>query len=103
MFIAGVSIIGDQFSIGESATASCESDTPVMRMEWLRDGEIVESATGIQKLDLEFSPVNDSIHNLIYVCSVTGEGKDGMTVTVVQNFTINIDGKIFIFNLQFIK
>ena len=93
---AGVSIIRDQFSIGQSATASCKSDTPATRIEWLRDGVVVESAafTGIQELDLLFSPVNDSIHNQIYVCRVTRDGENGMIVTAVQNFTVNVDGKI---------
>ena len=93
----GVSIVRDLFSIGESATASCESDTPATRIEWLRDGVVVESGntTGIQELDLMFSPVNDSIHNQVYLCRVTRDGRDGMrAVTAVQNFTVIVDGKI---------
>ena len=62
-------------------------------IEWLRDGMVVESAafTGMQKLDPVFSPVNDSIHTQVYVCRVT---RDGGSVTAVQNFTVNVDGKI---------
>ena len=91
-------IVRDQFRIGESATASCKSDAPATRMEWLRDGMVVESAafTGIQELDLEFSPVNDTIHNQVYVCRVTRDGGNGMTVTAVQNFTVNVDGKMMV-------
>ena len=95
----GVFMVRDQFSIGQSATASCKSDTPVTMIEWLRDGMVVESDafTGIQELDLVFSPVNDSIHNQIYVCRVTRDGENGMTVTAVQNFTVNVDGiKMFL-------
>ena len=90
----GVIIVRDQFSIGQSATASCKSDTPVTMIEWLRDGMLVESVTSmdIQELDLVFSPVNDSIHNQVYVCRVTRDGGDGMTVTAVQNFTVDVDG-----------
>ena len=57
---------------------------------------VVESAafTGIQELDLVFSPVNDSINTQVYVCRVTRDGGNGMTVTAVQNFTVNVDGKI---------
>ena len=89
-------IIRDEFSVGESATASCKSEAPASMIEWLRDGAVVESAafTGIQELDLVFSPVNDSIHAQVYVCRVTSDGGDGMTVTVMQNFTMNIDGKM---------
>jgi hypothetical protein len=65
-------------------------------MEWLRDGTVVESAafTGIQELDLVFSLVNDSIHTQVYVCRVTRDREDGMIVTAVQNFTVNVDGKM---------
>ena len=95
----GVFMVRDQFSIGQSATASCKSDAPATMIEWLRDGMVVESDafTGIQELDLVFSPVNDSIHNQIYVCRVTRDGENGMTVTAVQNFTVNVDGiKMFL-------
>ena len=67
-------------------------------IEWLRDGMVVESAAfpGIQELDLVFSPVNDSIHAQVYVCRVTRDGGNIMTVTAVQNFTVNVDGKIIV-------
>ena len=44
---------------------------------------MVESAafTDIQELDLDFSPVNDSIHNQVYVYRVTRDGENGMTDT----------------------
>ena len=92
----GVFIVRDQFNIGESATASCKSDAPATMIEWLRDGLVVESGTftGIQELDLVFSPVNDSIYNQVYVCRVTRDGENGMTVTAMQNFTVNVHGKI---------
>ena len=96
MYNVGVFIVRDQFSVGESATASCKSDAPASMIEWLRDGMVVESAafTGIQELDLVFSPVNDSIHTQVYVCRVTRDGGNGMTVTAMQNFTVNVDGKM---------
>ena len=95
-------IVRDQFRIGESATASCKSDTPATVIEWLRDGIVVETASfsGIQELDLEFSPVNDSIHNQVYVCRVTRDGGNGMTVTAVQNFTVDVDGKMMVLSVR---
>ena len=52
---AGVFIVDDQFTVGQSATTLCESDIPALRIEWLRDGEIIESdsTVGIQELDLD--------------------------------------------------
>ena len=96
LFNLGVVIVRDRFNVGESATASCKSDTPVSMIEWLRDGMVVESAAfiGIQKLDLVFSPVNDSIHTQVYMCRVTRYEGYGMTVTAVQNFTVNVVGKM---------
>ena len=91
-------IVQDEFSVGQSATTSCISDAPATRIEWLIDEVVVESATsnGIQELDLVFSPVNDSIHNQVYVCRVTRDGRDGMPVTAMQNFTVNVKGKMML-------
>ena len=86
----GVSIIRDQFKVGESATATCKSETTATRIEWLNDGEMIESALSTQELDLVFPLVNDSIHNEVYTCRVIREG--GMIAT--QNFTVNVDGKV---------
>ena len=86
----------------ESATASCKSDVPASMIEWLRDGIVVDSAafTGIQELDLVFSPVNDSIHTQVYVCRVTRDGGNEMTVTAAQNFTVNVDGKVMMVSVK---
>ena len=98
-------IVRDLFSVGESATASCKSDTPASRIEWLRDGVVVESAAfgGIQELHLMFSPVNDSIHNQVYVCRITRDGENGMQATAVQSFTVNVDGKIITLTVRMIN
>jgi hypothetical protein len=71
-------------------------------IEWLRDGMVVESAafTFIQELDLVFSPVNDSIHTQVYVCRVTRDGGNGVTVTAVQNFTVNVVGKMVMVSVR---
>ena len=90
--VTGVFIIRDQFKLGQSATATCESDTPATRIEWLTNGEeVIQSALSTQELDLVFPLVNDSIHNEVYTCRVTREG--GMIAT--QNFTVNVDGKVY--------
>ena len=83
-------IVRDQFTVGQSATARCSSDAPATRMEWLRDGVVVESAASTQLLDLVFSLVNDSIDDQVYTCRVTRE----MATTATQNFTVNVDGKV---------
>ena len=103
-----MSIARDQFYVGQSATATCRSITPATRMEWLRNGEVVASAasTGIQELELVFSPVNDSIHNQVYVCRVTRNSG-----TVAQNFTVQVNGEsscslgieTFSFHLDFLS
>ena len=79
------------------ATATCKSDTPAITIEWLRDGVVVESeaSTGIKELDLVFSPVNDSIHNQLYVCRVM-RSVNQTNVTAVQNFTVNVAGMMIL-------
>ena len=98
MMCAGVFIVCDEFNVGELATATCRSDSPAISMEWLRDGEIVASATSTQKLVLLVSLVNDSIHGQVYVCRVTRDG--GMVAT--QNFTVQVNGKSSLNNIIFI-
>ena len=87
-------IIRDQFTVGQSATARCSSEAPATRMEWLTNGIVVESAASTQQLNLVFSLVNDSIHDQGYTCRVTREMTDGMSTIAVQNFTVNVNGKV---------
>ena len=92
MYYLGVSIARDQFYVGQSAIAACRSVTPATRMEWLRNGEVIASvtSTSIQELNQTFSVVNDSIHNQVYTCRVTRDSG-----TVSQNFTVQVNGKLF--------
>jgi hypothetical protein len=72
----------------------CVSDVPASMIEWLNgDDVLVTSSMTTQQLDLEFSLVNDSIHNQVYVCRVTRLA-DGMVAT--NNFTANVVGKTLI-------
>ena len=97
-----MTVVRDLFSVGGSATVRCSSDNLAARMDWLRNEIVVVSAFSTQHLDLVFSPVNDSIHNQVYVCMVTRSGGNGMAPTAVQNFTVNVDGRhcldIHVFN-----
>ena len=87
----GVSTARDLLIVGESATARCISDTPAIRIEWLNEENVlITSTTSAQQLDLVFSLVNDSIHNQVYVCRVTGHGG----VITTQNITVHVTGKI---------
>ena len=77
-------------NIGASATATCFSDAPATRMEWLLNGAVIASDTSTQQLNLEFSPVSDSIHNQVYVCRVTRQGG----AQAEQDFTAIVDGNV---------
>ena len=94
----GVTIVRDQFSVGNSAMARCSSDNLATRMEWLNNETVIARASSIQELDLVFSLVNDSIHNQVYVCRVTRDGGNGITTTAMQTFTVNVDGKVILLN-----
>ena len=76
--------------VGQSATARCMSNTPATAIEWLNNGYVIERATSTQKLNLVFSPVNDSIHNLVYVCRVTSMSE----TQAEQNLTVRVNGKV---------
>ena len=91
---AGISIVCDQFRVGSSAMARCSSDITATRIEWLKNLVIVTSAIFTSELVLMFSPVNDSIHNQVYVCRVTRDGG-----VALQNFTANVDGKEIIIRI----
>ena len=89
MMPVGVFIVHDQFSVGEFARATCTSDTPTTRMEWIRNGVVVASAVSTQEVVLSIPQVTDNIHGQVYVCRVTRNG--GMVAT--QNFTVQVNGK----------
>ena len=58
------------FIVGQRASLTCTSDLDdLTSMEWLnRDGVMLASSENSQSVVLEFDPVNDSIHNLRYIC-----------------------------------
>ena len=97
---AGVTIVRDQFSVGSSAMVRCSSDNLATGMEWLNNELVIARASSIQELDLMFSLVNDSIHNQVYVCRVTRDGGNGTIATAMQNFTVNVAGKIILLKLM---
>ena len=78
------------FTIGSSANISCNSYTPTMKMEWLRDKNVVVAfMSTAQQLDLYFNTINDSIHDKVYICRVTRDEN----ITVEQNITISVSGE----------
>ena len=69
-----------------SATLTCTSDVSANQIEWLdNERRVVARVTSMDRLDLTFNPVNDSIHNSVYTCRVTrGDDifEDSVTITV---------------------
>lgn len=77
--------------MGSDVIISCHSDTVTENIEWLRDGDEPVAVMPMErKLDLLFSPVNDSVHGTVYTCRVTRNGSE----VAEQNFTMNVIGKI---------
>ena len=101
--LRGASIARDIFMVCALATIKCFSDVPAIRIEWLMINEegivLLASATSTQQLDLEFSPVNDSIHGQEFVCKVTREG--GMIKE--DSFVVSVTGNVFNFDSPHIK
>ena len=79
-------IRNDPFIVGMSATLTCTIDVSVNQIEWLDSERRVVAITSMDQLDLTFSPVNDSIHNSIYICRVTRReaiDEDSITINVI--------------------
>ena len=91
IYTTGVSINDDvEFQIGSNAPVFCSSDTPTIRMTWLSDNKIIVSENNTQNLELNFIPVNDTVHGKVYTCTVE---RINETDIAEQNFTLNTTGK----------
>ena len=77
----------DTYIVGTNVTITCHSDTDTVKMEWIRDKDVIVAAMpNTRQLDLSFTPVNDSVHNKVFTCRVTIND-----VTVAeQNFTMRV-------------
>ena len=81
----GLQIQGSNILIvGETTSLICSSDLDISSIEWLYSGQVVASSTSQQELELEFSPVNDTIHGREYTCRVISPyGSQEETISVV--------------------
>ena len=58
-------------------------------MEWIRDEDvIVATIPNMRQLDLSFTPLNDSIHNIVFTCRVTRNITNERVAE--QNFTMRV-------------
>ena len=75
------------FIVNTTQILSCSTDLDVIRLEWIRDREVVAS-TSNQQLDLVFDPVNDTIHSAEFTCeAISPYGNDQ------QDILINAQGE----------
>ena len=67
-----------------SATLTCTSEVSTNQIEWLdNERRVLARVTSMNRLDLTFNPVNDSIHNSVYTCRVTkGEAMNEDSITI---------------------
>jgi hypothetical protein len=97
--ILGVVIenVAENYTVGSDASITCRSDTETERMEWLtQERTVIVLESNVTRLNLIFTPVNDSIHGQVYICRVIRSGSDmpeqNFTMNVEQNFTMNVEG-----------
>ena len=65
---------GDQsLTVGEMSTITCSTSLDITDIVWIDDMDtiVASNSEGVQQLDLVFNPVNDSIHNRMYTCTIT--------------------------------
>jgi len=79
---------GASFVVGESAVLQCNTDLDATAVQWLYGGEVVVQSTA-HYAELQFYPVNDSIHDRQYTCRVISPY--GIQE---RNTTVTITGKI---------
>ena len=86
MIPIGISIrkSGSILTVGENASLTCTSDLSISSIEWLHNFQVVNSSSSLPELELNFNPVNDSIHGNEYTCRVTSPyGVQEQTVQLV--------------------
>ena len=76
--------------MGDTITITCSSDLDAIAVQWYYNSQLIVNSPGSQA-DLVFSPVNDSIHNTAYLCSVlTSSCSSGVaTIVIVQGISIS--------------
>lgn len=77
---------------GAAALAICNTILDVQRIEWLNNEVLIKQGVSEQRLDLEFSLVNDSIHGEVYTCRVTLTNG----TILQQSFTIDVECKLIV-------
>ena len=81
----GIKITGDEvLYVGKNASISCSTDLHVVSVAWLYNGVIITQGAG-SSVDLEFSPVNDTINGRQYICRATsayGIQESSITISV---------------------
>ena len=75
--------------MGSPSTITCAIDAVASSIQWLFNGKIVSEAMNTQQMDLEFNPVNDSIHNGVYTCRANISD-----VEFITNFTAMVNGEL---------
>ena len=88
----GLHITGNDapLTVGTMATITCTYDFGATAVEWLYDGHVLVSTPGSQA-ELVLNPVNDSLHNVQYVCRVISSYG-----ILESNTSISVAGKLLL-------
>lgn len=76
--------------VGQNATISCISDLSIQSIQWVFNGDVVETSNS-QRVDLTFNPVFDYLHNREYSCrAITAYGmlERRTTITVESKYNV---------------
>ena len=90
---------GDQsLTVGEMSTITCSTSLDISDIVWIDDLDtiVASNSEGVQQLDLVFNPVNDSIHNRMYTCTITSVAVDQSTdenLVISKTITVHVRGK----------
>ena len=90
--------------VGERAVLQCNTDLDAVAVEWLYGGEVVVRSSA-HSAELQFDPVNDSIHDRQYTCRVIspyGIQERNTTVTVTGKCEVHFIQLSKMFSIPFI-
>ena len=88
LYIA-IEILSGNLSLGHDGSITCTSLIPVDVLEWINsNGDTVASQVDTNQLNLNFEPVNISIHNRPFTCQANKMGSVNKTTVIA------VSGKI---------
>lgn len=101
LYTIGIQIIirnhGSYLIVGQNATISCVSDSDASDIIWKQGNNVISHLQSVNRLDLSFIPVNDSIHENTYTCEANLAGSQRNQSNATANVFVTVEGSEVMF------